>query len=331
MSINATKRALGHMRIATHSGNFHADEALACFMLRLLPRFADAEIVRTRDPQVLETCDVVVDVGGVYDPANLRFDHHQRGFQETLSETHRTKLSSAGLIYKHFGREIISSQIQAAPDEVERVFFKLYESFMESIDAIDNGIEQYEAAGPPRYRITTDLSSRVGALAPHWNDKDQDMDKVFPRAIEITGEEFMTALRYYGCAWIPARKVTAEAIHNRFNVDPSGVIIVLDGGSCPWRSHLLTLEQDLQIAESILYCVFGSGNDWRVQAVPVAEGSFESRKALPEPWRGVRDEALSKLSGISDCVFVHANGFIGGTRSKETAIEMARKAAAWAE
>ena len=28
--------------------------------------------------QLLETCDLVVDVGGVYDPTVHRYDHHQR-------------------------------------------------------------------------------------------------------------------------------------------------------------------------------------------------------------------------------------------------------------
>ena len=28
--------------IGTHSGNFHCDEALACYMLRLLPEYKDA-------------------------------------------------------------------------------------------------------------------------------------------------------------------------------------------------------------------------------------------------------------------------------------------------
>jgi uncharacterized UPF0160 family protein len=32
--------------IGTHDGKFHADEALACYMLRLLPEYADALIVR---------------------------------------------------------------------------------------------------------------------------------------------------------------------------------------------------------------------------------------------------------------------------------------------
>ena len=34
--------------------------------------------VRTREASVLSECDIVVDVGGVYDPALHRYDHHQR-------------------------------------------------------------------------------------------------------------------------------------------------------------------------------------------------------------------------------------------------------------
>ena len=33
---------------------------------------------RSRDPKELDTCNVVVDVGGVYEPENNRFDHHQK-------------------------------------------------------------------------------------------------------------------------------------------------------------------------------------------------------------------------------------------------------------
>ncbi len=65
-------------RIATHNGKFHCDEALACFMLRRLPEYSSSEVVRTRDPKVIDTCDIVVDVGGVYDPSSHRYDHHQR-------------------------------------------------------------------------------------------------------------------------------------------------------------------------------------------------------------------------------------------------------------
>ena len=55
-----------------------------------------------------------------------------------------------------------------------------------------------------------------------------------------------------------------------------------------------------------------NASSWRIQAVPVSPESFESRKALPEPWRGIRDGELSALTGIDGCIFVHASGFTGG-------------------
>jgi len=65
---------------------------------------------------------------------------------------------------------------------------------------------------------------------------------------------------------------------------------------------------------------------WRVQAVGAAPGSFDSRKALPTAWRGLRDAELSEVSGIPGCVFVHASGFIGGNATYEGALAMAQKA-----
>lgn len=35
-----------NVKIGTHDGCFHCDEALACFMLKSLPRYKDAVIVR---------------------------------------------------------------------------------------------------------------------------------------------------------------------------------------------------------------------------------------------------------------------------------------------
>lgn len=55
-------------RIGTHSGTFHCDEALGCFLLQQTSKFRDSDIIRTRDPSVLQELDVVIDVGGEYDP-----------------------------------------------------------------------------------------------------------------------------------------------------------------------------------------------------------------------------------------------------------------------
>ena len=52
-----------------------------------------------------------------------------------------TKLSSAGLIYKHYGKEIVSElmDLPVGDPDVETVYLATYKNFMEAIDAIDNG------------------------------------------------------------------------------------------------------------------------------------------------------------------------------------------------
>lgn len=57
------------LKIGTHNGVFHCDESLACYLIKLMPEWKDAEIVRSRDQTVLDQCDIVVDVGRIYDAA----------------------------------------------------------------------------------------------------------------------------------------------------------------------------------------------------------------------------------------------------------------------
>lgn len=64
------------VRIGTHSGTFHCDEALGCFLLKQTPQFKDADVVRTRDPKVLQDLDIVVDVGATYDPGSVLHTSH---------------------------------------------------------------------------------------------------------------------------------------------------------------------------------------------------------------------------------------------------------------
>ena len=46
MSGEPLRKIARMMKIGTHNGTFHCDEVLACFMLKQLPQYKDAEIVR---------------------------------------------------------------------------------------------------------------------------------------------------------------------------------------------------------------------------------------------------------------------------------------------
>ncbi|XP_053564285.1 MYG1 exonuclease [Bombina bombina] len=319
-------------KIGTHNGTFHCDEALACYLLRTLEPYRDAEIVRTRDPQLLAECDVVVDVGGEYDPSRHRYDHHQRAFCETMhslfpEKPWSTKLSSAGLVYAHFGNQILATLLVTEEEDpiIPVLYDKMYESFVEEIDAIDNGISQYD--GEPRYSVTTNLSSRVGHLNPRWNEQDQDTEAGFRKAMELVGAEFVSRLDFYHRSWLPARALVENAIKDRLQVDVSGEVIVLAQGGCPWKEHLFQLERELNLEKHFKYVLYPDQSaQWRVQCVPTGPSTFQNRLSLPEDWRGLRADELSSVSGIPGCIFVHVSGFIGGNETQEGALEMARKA-----
>lgn len=246
-----TSEAGSGVKIGTHNGHFHADEALAVYMLRLLPTYANSSLVRTRDPALLETCHTVVDVGGEYDPARNRYDHHQRTFTTTFPGR-PTKLSSAGLVYMHFGKSIIAQRLQKPEDsdEVGVLWNKLYESFIEALDAHDNGISAYdpdkiaEAGIEKRFSDSGfTLGALVGRLNPDWNDPlpadpteaQAAEDEKFLKASKRIGEEFSLDLDYYARAWLPARAIVQEAYAKRFQFDPEGRIMVFEGQSVPWK------------------------------------------------------------------------------------------------
>ena len=93
------------------------------------------------------------------------------------------------------------------------------------------------------------------------------------------------------------------------------------------QDHLFELETARGSAPRALYVLFAdTKGDWRVAAVPESPDSFASRKALPAPWRGLRDAELAALSGVPDAVFCHASGFIGGALSEAGATALAVKA-----
>ena len=295
-------------------------------------------------------------MGGEYDPATNRYDHHQRTFQTTFPQ-HNTKLSSAGLIYLHFGKAIIAqhTSLPIDHDDVTLLYEKLYSDFVEALDANDNGISAYDSAAlaasgiQKRFR---DEGVTLGSLIGDMNSPDptlppsepQDEDSLFARASKFIGDTFLCKLRHASSSWLPARATVRDAYNSRFSAHPSGRIIILPKAGIPWKEHLYNFEKEESgkseedPSKQVYYVLYSetanADSKWRVQAVSVTDSSFESRKPLRETWRGVRDsdldgviaaEAESKgLEKIPEgAIFVHASGFIGGHKTKEGALAMA--------
>jgi len=133
--------------LITHNGIFHADEVFAIAALRAAGH--DYEIVRSRNHEIIETADIVVDVGGVYNPAAFRFDHHH--FQKDDEQYGR---SAFGLVAEYLwgtddDNEVMADLVKAVDARDTRVNYDpnntwdRYLGYLGDLNALDiQGIDQ---------------------------------------------------------------------------------------------------------------------------------------------------------------------------------------------
>lgn len=329
--------------IGTHSGTFQADEAMGCWMLRQLPEYRNSNIVRSRDEQILSKLDIVIDVGGTYDHSKLRYDHHQRDYDERFEfpksgavegdEPRCTKLSASGLVYRHYGKDVIQQYYPNLTAEyLNLAYVKLYDMLLEALDAIDTGVEIVPEGTTVIYKDSTGLASRVGRLNPRWNEVDENGEKPshderFEQAVALCGVDFCSLLTVVVESDIPAREFVERALLKRYETDSSGQILAFESGGLPWRNHLYELEKIHKVDPLIKFVLYRDVSGmWRVQAVTVEGLGFKNRLSLPEAWRGVRDQDLEGISKIPGARFCHAAGFIGGADTYEGVLKMAQAA-----
>lgn len=215
------------------------------------------------------------------------------------------------------------------------MYTKLYDRFLEALDSIDTGVEPVPDGVVMRYKDSTGLASRVGRLNPRWNELVNDEngehppcpDDRFEKASTICGEDFVAILEGIVESDLPARAFVEEALLARQETDPSGEILKFSSGGMPWKSHLYDLEREHKVSPLIKFVLYtDQAGMWRIQAVTVEGKQFENRLGLPKEWRGVRDEDLVGVCKIPGATFCHAAGFIGGNKSYEGALAMAKEA-----
>jgi len=278
--------------IATHDGNFHADDVFSIAALKSV--FPSFELIRTRDLELIGKADIVVDVGGEYDADTDRFDHHQRG--GAGERENGIPYSSFGLIWQKYGLEICQGN-QDVANAVDS-------GLVSTIDAIDCGHVKGAVEG-------ISLSQTIGMFNPTWQEEG-DFDSCFDEAVDFASR---VLIRFIASAngGISAKEIVAKAIDNA--EDPR--VIVLEKYT-PWKRTVQAL------SEEALYMIYPSQTgQWRIQAVPVELGSFENRRSLPKQWAGLSDNELKEVTGIEDAMFCHNGLFIAGAESFESTMKMA--------
>lgn len=175
------------IRIASHDGPFHSDDVLAVAILTTI--FPDHQIIRSRDPDILDMADIVVDVGGVYDHRARRYDHHMKDPPE---DRNGHILSSAGLIWRHYGGAYIRAigiprdytYKSRTINLVEQVLKIINTRWIYPIDRCDNGV----SSGP------TAISELVGSMSPIDLEKSRaKFDTLFLETVSMVSHIFKRA------------------------------------------------------------------------------------------------------------------------------------------
>lgn len=297
------------MKIVTHNGRFHQDDVLASVMLKKI--YPHSEIIRTRDQDIINSASIVYDVGGVFDPATLRFDHHQISFDEKFSDKFIYKLSSAGLVFRHFASELIATYgFDTTQDNFKSLVEEIYANYFLGVDAIDNG---YNTDSKYMVRGLSNLVSDFN------NEESQNESIQYARfgecmkLIEIDLNNIMNKMLF---SVFPMQKAVRELLK-----ETEGEILITKEFISPSSVTLYENEYGKDI-KFIVHVI--KDNDIRVRTVPLGVNTFDSKYYLKKEWRGRRGEELEILSGIPGITFVHATGFIGGCQSLEGALEMCK-------
>jgi uncharacterized UPF0160 family protein len=272
----------------THDGSFHADEVTACALLILFDLIDKDKIVRTRDHEELNVCEYVCDVGGIYDPKNKLFDHHQVDYQGPLS--------SAGMILLHL-------QDIGKITPKEKVFFEF--SLIHGVDAHDNGKELH-SKGVCTY------SHIISNFVPIPHDvNDETLDEAFSEALDFSVSHLKRMWKRYQYVQ-SCRQIVATSM-------AQGQDYLLFDKSIPWLEIFFEMDG---INHPAKFVIMPSGHHWKLRGIPPnLEEKMKVRLPLPEEWAGLLEEGLQKASGLKGAIFCHKGRFISVWQTKEDALE----------
>ncbi len=286
--------------VVAHDGTFHTDDVFACATLSLAFKDKELEIVRSRDQAVIDGADAVVDVGGVYDVATKRFDHHQK--EGAGARDNGIPYASFGLVWKEYG-------VQVAGNEESAKFID--EQLVQGIDGADNGVLNKVADNGIYCYSVIDI---ISAMRTTWEEH-STMDDAFMEAVNLA-VIILERMIAHAISYTHAQAILETA----YSVAPDKQIIEIGKEYPGWYEVMAAHPEPLFVIYQ------REDGAWSAKAVRIVPIEFATRTQFPEAWAGLRDQELQTVSGVPDAIFCHNGRFIAVAQSREGAYKLAQKA-----
>ena len=286
--------------IGTHNGIFHQDEVVAIALLSIIHGIS-LNVRRTRDPEILATCDYVVDIGGG------EFDHHmpgKNGFRKSNSSTKPIAYASAGLVWKKYSHDIL--KIMECPEALlDNVSMRVDENIIKPVDMIDDGLPAFS------------LFDFIPQYIPNWDKDFTTVDKQFKKALTLTRKILKTAIKKE-IANAKSDEIIQICIDTKA---PHSSILEVPNQYINWKP--LVIQHNKFPMDLIYFVVFPyPDSGYAAQAVPPSlERQLEQLIPFPSEWAGLTS-ALPKISGVETATFCHNNLFFVRADTKEDVIRL---------
>lgn len=272
------------LHVAVHGGlEFHADEALALALLCVLSG-AEISWTRTRDPKILDTVDLRIDVG------EGLLDHHGPRAEEGVAACSRVFAL------------LLNSRTQ--PREV----WEALEPIVVATAATDTGV-----AG------STNINPWVHAAAMAARARGEDADAAFAKV--VSGMTTFISDVVEAAQAAAKAKAAAEREMNERGDAPivvfSAASRLADVKKMMWekkRSCIYFISPESESDWRVL-CAADPERPY---------SPFDSRRLIPAKFRGLRGFSLDEAAGTTGGVFCHAAGFIAGFATRQAAFQFAK-------
>lgn len=236
-------------------------------------------------------------------------------------------MSSAGMVYKKYGREMIRKVLNVDNNNdnnnslVDHIYNSFYHSFVKEVDGIDNGVRPFERKGEKgdkdtkdrvkeNYYISTGVSMMVSRhnLQDVWSTNQDEAFQAAVRYVTLVMEIILNNIFDKTVQFEEDYKLVSEAFQNQ----PDPYIIVLDRYPINLVSAVLKYERENKCPE-IKFMVYPAKDQWNCRTLSL----------------GLKNRCLVKdkeelIKHVFDIVFVHNKRFIAATKTKEGAVKIAQ-------
>lgn len=293
------------INIITHDNRFHASDVVAYTLINEI--YPNNMLTRTSDENEIKQGEILISVGCQYDPANNKFDNHQYT-NEYFNPSCTVPMSSAGMVYKKYGKEYIM-HILNIESVSNNVFNKIYELCIKEIDSNDNG-------GRCHYKKSSDHipNTNIYTIISNANHVDttnhEEQMTQFMRCVEWTRFTLETIIKdtYRKCSVFEEEyKYIRSKLEE--NVDQS--FIVSDKELTSYFDVFKKCRDEIDMS-NIHWIIYPKKTSWRVCKI------FNHSKKLQTLYF-----IKKNLTNKDDLEFVHRDRFTAGTKTLDSAIEIA--------